>query len=133
MQVCVKCHKEQPDNMFVRSQGKGTTKFCLACRNRQREYSNRYHGGDYSTRRRDYRFQKAYGITEAQYLDILHSQEGKCAICRREPTERLLAVDHCHKTNQVRGLLCQCCNLGLGGFQDSTELLQEAIKYLVKS
>ena len=43
------------------------------------------------------------------------------------------AVDHCHETNQIRGLLCSSCNIGLGQFQDSIKLLSKAIDYLIKS
>lgn len=42
----------------------------------------------------------------------------------------MLAVDHCHRTNKVRGLLCTKCNLGLGYFADTEELLQQAVTYL---
>jgi hypothetical protein len=60
-------------------------------------------------------------------------QEGKCAICKEPETTRVLSIDHCHKTNKVRGLLCQRCNLGLGNFLDSRGNLQSAIDYLHKT
>jgi hypothetical protein len=44
--------------------------------------------------------------------------------------ERPFAIDHCHKTGVVRGLLCDRCNSGLGALQDSSNILQEAVKYL---
>lgn len=43
-----------------------------------------------------------------------------------------LYIDHCHKTNQVRGLLCFSCNSALGHFKDNVESLKKAIKYLKK-
>lgn len=42
----------------------------------------------------------------------------------------MLSVDHCHKTNATRGLLCGACNTGLGLFNDSPELLRASIQYL---
>jgi hypothetical protein len=41
-------------------------------------------------------------------------------------------VDHCHKTNKRRGLLCHKCNVGLGMVQDSVEHLEKLIAYLIK-
>lgn len=46
----------------------------------------------------------------AQYDKMLAAQGGKCAICKRPPKSRRLAVDHDHKTGKVRGLLCFRCN-----------------------
>ncbi len=41
-----------------------------------------------------------------------------------------LCVDHDHKTNQIRGLLCVNCNAGLGQFKDKVQFLAKAIVYL---
>jgi hypothetical protein len=91
---------------------------------------------------RNSKYIKAYGITLHEYERMLKEQDCKCAICRREETrvvrngsdeaKRMLAVDHCHKTGKVRGLLCSDCNPSLGGFQDSIEILANAIAYLNK-
>lgn len=48
------------------------------------------------------------------YNELLVQQNGLCAICEESPKGRKLAVDHNHKTGQVRGLLCSRCNIGLG-------------------
>lgn len=76
-----------------------------------------------------------YGISINDYNRILESQDGKCAICRKEKCSLngKLSIDHSHETNIVRGLLCNKCNLGLGSFIDNIELLKNAIKYLEKS
>lgn len=81
-----------------------------------------------------------YGINEYKYEDLLISQNYKCAICNNEETSidkrtgkvYELAVDHCHKTGQVRGLLCANCNGGLGNYNDDITRLKKAIEYLEK-
>jgi len=83
-----------------------------------------------------------YGINYEEYSRLLKLQNNKCKICgkddsdqkrnRRARIHQPLAVDHCHKTKKVRGLLCFKCNVGLGLFQDSSELLIRATSYLME-
>jgi len=58
---------------------------------------------------------KTYGLTPEGYAALLDVQDGKCAICRARPVSKRLAVDHDHKTDAVRGLLCSRCNHDLMG------------------
>lgn len=55
---------------------------------------------------------KTYGITSAQYEELLAKQDGCCAICKQHHTKfkMRLSVDHCHYTMEIRGLLCFVCN-----------------------
>lgn len=71
-----------------------------------------------------------YGIDLKEFRRLLDVQAGGCAICRNLNGKRRLAVDHCHKTGKVRGLLCTRCNVGLGAFLDSIDKLKRAIAYL---
>lgn len=75
---------------------------------------------------------KKYGLSVGGYDDLLTTQGGKCAVCRVPASlcKRRLAVDHCHATGRVRGLLCPNCNNGLGRFKDSAERLRAAAAYL---
>jgi hypothetical protein len=73
---------------------------------------------------------KQFGIDIAEYERMLAAQKGQCAICGQLDEKYNLAVDHCHGTNKIRGLLCSQCNLGLGYFKDRPDLLERAIKYL---
>jgi hypothetical protein len=68
-----------------------------------------------------------YRMTEEQYRRMTEEQCGKCKICNKS---NAACVDHCHQTGAIRGLLCQCCNKGLGNFKDNPELLHRAIDYL---
>ena len=78
-----------------------------------------------------------YGITLEQYNQMLGDQNGVCAICKKPETKRLagktqtLAVDHCHKTGNIRGLLCSKCNLGIGNLMDNPEIILAAASYIV--
>jgi len=74
-----------------------------------------------------------FGMTLEDWDAMLAKQNGVCAICGGPPNGRgRYHVDHCHTTGTVRGLLCHCCNLGLGNFKDTPELLVAAIDYLTK-
>ncbi|MBX4212608.1 endonuclease VII domain-containing protein [Candidatus Pacearchaeota archaeon] len=74
-----------------------------------------------------------YGITPEIYNEMLSNQENSCAICKTNtPTGRwkVFAVDHCHLTNKIRGLLCNECNRGMGLLKDNAGLLRAAADYL---
>lgn len=72
-----------------------------------------------------------FGLTLEKYLTMLRSQNESCKICSKtNPNGDSLAVDHCHDTGRIRGLLCNKCNVGLGCFNDKTDLLQRSINYL---
>lgn len=74
-----------------------------------------------------------FGIGFEHYEALLRSQNGGCAICGGQNSKgRALAVDHCHKTGKVRGLLCSKCNSGIGMLGDSSLLLKIATEYVVK-
>ena len=71
----------------------------------------------------------ALGCTPEKYQELLVEQGHKCKLCGKMQTKRL-AVDHCHSTGKVRGLLCTTCNAGLGCFNDDPEFLRKAVDYL---
>ena len=74
---------------------------------------------------------KDFGINADQYEAMLSEQNCTCAICgKQDICNRDLAVDHCHVTKRVRGLLCTNCNMALGKFQDNLQNLLNAVEYL---
>lgn len=85
--------------------------------------------------RRNARLKHRYGITAADYDRMYAEQGGKCAICgsghERQPAhwKDKLAVDHCHDTGKVRGLLCNDCNAGIGHLGNEQVALSAA-RYL---
>ena len=75
-----------------------------------------------------------FGFTDHDYEKLFARQGGKCPVCGKHETntpKRMgLHVDHCHRTGQIRGLLCGQCNRGIGMLQDSVELLMRAAQYI---
>ncbi len=76
---------------------------------------------------------REFGLTAQDYAQLLARQRGGCAICGAPPTGKKLAVDHCHKTGKIRGLLCGKHNKALGLFADDPALLLKAVVYLKDS
>lgn len=83
---------------------------------------------------------KRRAISEADYNEMLVLQGDRCAICRKrmvhfatnENRPRMACIDHDHETGEVRGIICNRCNVALGGFRDSAVLLRAAVRYLEK-
>lgn len=79
---------------------------------------------------------RTYNITTEDYTEMLQKQKGLCKICgssgfvMAKHHKMKLVVDHCHKSGNVRGLLCHNCNRALGLLQDSVSNLQASIVYL---
>lgn len=127
----VATHRECPDCKIVlplssfgkAEKGRTGRHYCRTCSNK---------------RRADSQFLRSlsrYGITLQDYERILKKQNGACAICGQAPRGKgashyPLVMDHCHKSGQFRGLLCDKCNLGLGNFNDDLSRLKAAVSYL---
>lgn len=77
---------------------------------------------------------KSYGLTTESFDKLFKSQDYKCAICLTDtPTKKGWCIDHCHSTGQVRGIVCDYCNLMLGYAKDNTTTIRNAITYLEKT
>ena len=87
---------------------------------------------------RHYGLMRYYGIDLAKYQEMLLAQNGVCAICSKPETSvvngkiKPLAVDHCHNSEKIRGLLCARCNQAVGLFGEDVNVLSKAIDYLHK-
>lgn len=143
--ICTKCHTSLRLSDFHKDKSTKDGRYpsCRSCNNnRAREYYSSEKGQE--TRKRHYvankdrkylyNATKLYNITSEQYNQMFVDQNGACAICKRpqDETRTRLCVDHCHRGEYVRGLLCHKCNQALGLFQDSIDNLLEAVKYLSK-
>lgn len=118
-------HKETGQQWRAAQSAKDKERRREAARRRRAEQKEQVR----ETQRR-YDLKRGYGMTPEEYDALVRQQNAGCAICGRGPEKRLLAVDHCHRTGKVRGLLCHKCNPGIGIFCDDPELLRKAASYL---
>lgn len=81
---------------------------------------------------------KKFNLSVKDYEKMLTLQNNACAICAKPEKSILksvrrvkqLAVDHCHASGRIRGLLCAKCNTFLGLANDDPAVLHSAIEYL---
>ena len=120
---------------------KGST-YCRQCVNAKYDpEKNKKYFSRYKARQKNWSLQKRYKISADDFQSLMISQNSCCAICNIHISEHQanrdkevnFAVDHCHQTGIVRGLLCYRCNMGLGYFKDNPELTQAATNYLTKN
>lgn len=117
---CTKCRIDMPTTEFGRDNRRksGLQAWCRACYRKSRNLrymQDAEFRGAARERAWETRLKRLYKINAEQYWTLWTEQGGYCAIClRRCPSGQRLAVDHCHGTGRVRGLLCICCNTNLG-------------------
>ena len=117
--ICTSCGREfQPTN--------NRTYECYDCVPKEHRNFNQKLKGNYG---------ETFGYLA--YMEMLENQQWKCKICGKDLQIRNTSnyhdsavVDHCHKTNKVRGILCRTCNLGLGYLKDDPDLALKMAQYL---
>jgi hypothetical protein len=136
-------HKEQNAQYYIENKNKIRNiqkEYVLKNPEKIKEYNEKYKITDPDWQKRSYkknntrknRILKKYGVTEEMFNEMFNEQNERCKICNKHQSECKItfAIDHCHKTGKIRGLLCNTCNRGLGYLQDDIVLLQNAIIYL---
>lgn len=122
---CPKCEKNRGARFFYgnRAQPDGLGVWCKTCSTKQYKVSS-------SVIRKGH-LKLKYGITTKEYDTLLKHQRNRCGACKRHESlfQRRLAVDHCHKTKTIRGLLCNYCNHRVIG-RHTLEWLEGAVDYL---
>lgn len=146
--ICKICRKEDTkkyyyshkDSIALKAKERNELKYSYPVNKEKRnaymrEYNKTYRRKEdkrelvFGQRQRE-RYKRKYGLTVEQVEQMHIDQDYKCAICGNE--HDLLWVDHDHSNNEIRGLLCNNCNTGIGMFNDDTELLINAITYLLE-
>lgn len=123
---CPRCRETKPLEEFNRNRAKkdGRQGTCVPCMVVLRR-----------TTQRASDLRRRYDMSVEEFNSLEEKQGGVCAVCLRPPASGRwsgrLRIDHNHETSEVRGLLCDPCNLGLGLFSDNPEALMRAAEYLV--
>lgn len=119
MLTCTRCKTEKPETSeffpLHNKKRNGLDSWCRECRATYRS----------GIRRGNYR-----SMIDDKTLSALIETTKECTICGSNSD---LVVDHDHKTNKIRGMLCNRCNQGLGQFKDDPMLLEMARIYLLAS
>ena len=138
MKPCSKCNEHKTLESFPKDNrySDGRRPRCKSCIARYLvEYRQRDPG-----KIKDYFLKRDFGISIDQYNQMLASQGGLCAVCKKPEyykhqsgKTKSLSVDHCHTTGKVRGLLCGDCNRAIGLLNDSIDLLLDAATYIQRN
>jgi hypothetical protein len=119
MLVCTRCKQEKPATSeyfpLHNKKKNGLDSWCRSCRATYRNGINRG---------------KFRNVISDEDLKQLKEEVKECVICGDDSS---LVVDHDHKTGEIRGILCNHCNRGLGHFRDDPDLLEYARIYLLAS
>jgi hypothetical protein len=139
MKSCNKCKTTKPlSSYYADSRNKdGRKGVCKECNNSTkrlrrsdpsvREAENLKRSKSRNSRKENLKYR--YNLTIEDYDNMVTQQNGLCLICEKSLPE-YPHIDHCHKTDVVRGILCPNCNTSLGKFNDDPKLLRRAADYL---
>lgn len=114
---CTKCSVGKPaTSEFFPPHNKKRNGFDSWCRSCRATYRNGINRGKFRN-----------VISDSELLELKASTK-ECVICGDVGP---LVVDHDHSSGEIRGMLCNHCNRGLGHFRDNPELLEFARMYLL--
>lgn len=141
LKKCPGCKEIKTLESFYKSEGShnGYASHCIICstqvvgsRPNLKEERRRYYG-KYKETQFLCKLKREFNLSGEEYYRYLNEQNGVCAICNKKEDNKRLAVDHCHKTGKIRGLLCTRCNPALGFLQDNIEIAKNLVLYLERT
>ena len=114
--ACTRCKQDKPETLeFFPPHNKKKNGLDSWCRDCRATYRNEINRGRHRS------------VISDELLKEIKRDIIECVICGADGP---LVVDHCHITGEIRGMLCNHCNRGLGHFRDDPMLLEFAAEYL---
>lgn len=128
---CTTCKQYKHRGEFSYTE-KGENALCHSCKAILNPPKTKSHKPIDKDQIRNYHYKRSYDLTLDQYNQMFEDQKGCCLTCGTHQSllSKALAVDHCHKSGRVRGLLCTFCNTALGLVKDNSETLLKMAKYI---
>lgn len=129
MKKCSTCNALKPLDAFYpkwnRITNSSKCKECLRAKQKAYRKNN-------PEKAKEIGLKSSFGMTLTEYNMRFNAQNGCCAICEMHQSKlsRTLSVDHNHNTGEIRGLLCNTCNSGIGLLKEDIKIFRKAIKYL---
>lgn len=134
MKVCTKCKNIKDLEHFSSDSSKKDGKHpnCKECHYLQMSSYKKQNRKIDPNKYKHRKLKERYGISLKEYEKLLEKQKHKCLICEKHKSKFniALAVDHCHKTNKIRGLLCFNCNTKVGHVETNPEIYLKINSYL---
>lgn len=130
LKQCANCKCKKAHSDFTSKVDGRLKSICRKCERagekhwrRKKKYTDPLYRNEY----KEIRNCRKFGITPSEKFHMYCSQNGVCAICG---IKTALHIDHCHKTQKVRGLLCSSCNKSIGLMRELPYALRNAADYI---
>ena len=135
LKTCAKCQTPKLLTEFHHRRSRHKNEllsYCKACRERPTTWDS-----PRAIRQKEVQIKFNYQLSREDWEKIYQYQKGLCSVCKK-PIGNFLgeggpkaAVDHCHKTGLVRGLLHRWpCNRIIGHFRDDPVMCRAVADYL---
>lgn len=113
MKTCTKCLVLKPTSGFYRNK-KNSDGLFGTCKECHREACREWRA-DHKSNVADWQRRRLYDLAPGEFESMVQDQGGACASCGA--TDKVLVMDHNHKTGRKRQPICQSCNIKVGALE----------------
>lgn len=126
---CRDCAERKPVSRFTKYTSPDGERRCIVCVERAKDLSAGRSIGKTKMTKQRHQSHPSKKHLEYEAFSVA-AKAVECEICGCVPEDKNLCIDHCHNTNEVRGALCDRCNLAIGCLADDRSRLAAAMTYI---